>query len=54
VEAALRADELDDAIRALVADGQSSKEISDQLAPAARMPKREVYARAVALKSEGR
>jgi 16S rRNA (cytidine1402-2'-O)-methyltransferase len=53
VKVSLPADELDDAIRALVADGQSSREISDRLASAAGLPKRDVYARVVALKSEG-
>jgi 16S rRNA (cytidine1402-2'-O)-methyltransferase len=52
-KAALSADEVDAAIRALVAEGQSSKEISDRLATAAGLPKREVYARAVALKAGG-
>ncbi len=43
--------ELDAAIRARVAEGQSPRQISDQLAESAGLPKREVYARAVALKS---
>jgi 16S rRNA (cytidine1402-2'-O)-methyltransferase len=53
VEASLPADQLDDAIRVLIAEGQSSKEISEQLAAAVRMPKRKVYARVLAVKSEG-
>jgi 16S rRNA (cytidine1402-2'-O)-methyltransferase len=52
-KAALSADEVDAAIRALVAEGQSSREISDRLAAAAGLPKREIYARAVALKARG-
>jgi 16S rRNA (cytidine1402-2'-O)-methyltransferase len=46
--AGLSEHELDVAIRALVAEGQSPREISNQLAPVSRRPKREIYARAVA------
>jgi 16S rRNA (cytidine1402-2'-O)-methyltransferase len=46
--AGLSEHELDVAIRALVAEGQSPREISNQLAPASGRPKREIYARAVA------
>ncbi len=42
--------ELDVAIRALVAEGQSPREIAVQLAPVSSRPKREIYARAVAAK----
>jgi 16S rRNA (cytidine1402-2'-O)-methyltransferase len=49
-EASISTDELDEAIRALVAEGRSSREISDQLSPSAGLPKREVYARVLALK----
>ncbi len=45
-----RVEELDDEIRALVARGKSSREISEQLGAASGLPKRDVYARAVALK----
>jgi 16S rRNA (cytidine1402-2'-O)-methyltransferase len=43
--------ELDAAIRARVAEGQSPRQISDQLAQPSGLPKRDVYARVVALKS---
>jgi len=49
--AALSEPELDAAIRARIADGQSPREISDQLAESSGLPKREIYARVVALKS---
>jgi 16S rRNA (cytidine1402-2'-O)-methyltransferase len=49
--AVLTEDELDAAIRARVATGQSPREISDQLAQSSGLPKREIYARVVALKS---
>jgi len=49
--AVLTEDELDAAIRARVAAGQSPREISDQLAESSGLPKREIYARVVALKS---
>jgi 16S rRNA (cytidine1402-2'-O)-methyltransferase len=49
--AVLTADELDAAIRARVAMGQSPREISDQLAQSSGLPKREIYARVVALKN---
>ncbi len=42
--------ELDAAIRARVAEGQSPRQISDQLAEPSGLPKREIYARVVALK----
>ena len=45
-------DVLDEAIRALVAEGRSSRQISDQLSPRSGLAKREVYARVLALKSE--
>jgi len=44
-------DELDDAIRALIAERHSSREISDRLARSSGMPRRAIYARVVALKS---
>jgi 16S rRNA (cytidine1402-2'-O)-methyltransferase len=44
-------DELHEAIRALIAEGLSSREISDRLATSSGLPKREIYARVVALKS---
>lgn len=43
--------ELDAAIRARVADGKSPRQISDELAKPSGLPKREIYARVVALKS---
>jgi 16S rRNA (cytidine1402-2'-O)-methyltransferase len=49
--AALSEHELDAAIRALIAEGRSSREISEQLATASGLPKREIYARVVGLKS---
>jgi len=45
--------ELDEGIRALIADGHSSREISDRLARSSGRSRREIYARAVALKSKG-
>jgi 16S rRNA (cytidine1402-2'-O)-methyltransferase len=47
----LTEDELDAAIRALIAKGRSSREISDRLATSSGLPKREIYARVVGLKS---
>jgi 16S rRNA (cytidine1402-2'-O)-methyltransferase len=47
-------EELAEAIRALVADGHSSREISDRLAATSGLPKREIYARVVALKPQTR
>jgi 16S rRNA (cytidine1402-2'-O)-methyltransferase len=47
-------DELDEAIRALIAEGHSSREIADRLATSSGLPKREIYARVVALKSPAR
>ncbi len=44
-------DELREAIRALIAEGHSSREISDRLAASSGLPKREIYARVVGLKS---
>jgi 16S rRNA (cytidine1402-2'-O)-methyltransferase len=44
-------DELEKAIRALIAEGHSSREIADRLATSSGLPKREIYARVVALKS---
>jgi len=49
--AVLSGSELDAAIRAQIAEGQSSREISDQLARSSGVPKREIYARVVALKN---
>jgi 16S rRNA (cytidine1402-2'-O)-methyltransferase len=46
--------ELDAAIRALMAEGRSSREISDQLATSSGLPKREIYSRVVGLKSQAR
>ncbi len=48
--AGLSEHELDVAIHALVAEGQSPRQISDQLAEPSGLPKRENYARGVALK----
>ena len=48
--ALLSESELDAAIRARVAEGQSPRQISDQLAEPSGLPKREIYARVVALK----
>jgi 16S rRNA (cytidine1402-2'-O)-methyltransferase len=45
-------DELRETIRALIAEGHSSREISDRIAKTAGLPKREIYARVVALKGE--
>lgn len=53
VAALITSDELDEAIRALVAEGRSSREISDQLSSGSGLAKRELYARVLALKSEG-
>ena len=50
-EAVLSERELDAAIRARIAEGQSPRQISDQLAEPSGLPKREIYARVVALKS---
>jgi 16S rRNA (cytidine1402-2'-O)-methyltransferase len=50
-EAVLSESELDAAIRARIAEGQSPRQISDQLAEPSGLPKREIYARVVALKS---
>ena len=47
-------DELRRAIRALIAEGHSSREISDRLAVSSGLPKREIYARVVDLKSPAR
>jgi len=44
--------ELDEAIRALVAEGESPRTISDRLAEPSGLPKREIYARVVSLKSK--
>ena len=49
--AALSERELDAAIRVRIAEGQSPRQISDQLAESASLPKREIYARVIALKS---
>jgi 16S rRNA (cytidine1402-2'-O)-methyltransferase len=46
--------ELDATIRALIAEGRSSREISDRLATSSGLPKREIYARVVGLKSRVR
>jgi 16S rRNA (cytidine1402-2'-O)-methyltransferase len=43
--------ELNAAIHARVAEGQSPRQISDQLAESSGLPKRAIYARVVALKS---
>ena len=48
--AVLSEGELDAAIRARIAEGQSPRKISDQLAKPSGLPKREIYARVVALK----
>jgi 16S rRNA (cytidine1402-2'-O)-methyltransferase len=50
----LTEDELDVAIRELIAEGRSSREISDRLARSSGLPKREIYARVVVLKSRAR
>jgi 16S rRNA (cytidine1402-2'-O)-methyltransferase len=47
-------DELRKVIRALIAEGHSSREISDRLAASSGLPKREIYARVVDLKSPAR
>jgi 16S rRNA (cytidine1402-2'-O)-methyltransferase len=52
VAAPVSNEELDEAIRALVEKGRTSREISDQLGPGAGLPKREVYARVLALRRE--
>ena len=52
--AALSERELDAAIRARVVDGQSPRQISDELAGSSGLPKREIYARVVDLKSRAR
>jgi 16S rRNA (cytidine1402-2'-O)-methyltransferase len=46
-------DELDDAIRARIADGLPVSAIASELAADAGLPKREVYARVVALRDAG-
>jgi 16S rRNA (cytidine1402-2'-O)-methyltransferase len=51
---ALSEHELDAAIRALMAEGRSSREISDQLATSSGLPKRQIYSRVVGLKSQAR
>jgi 16S rRNA (cytidine1402-2'-O)-methyltransferase len=51
IAAVLSEDELDAAIRARVVEGESPRQISDQLAKSSGLPKREIYARVVALKS---
>jgi 16S rRNA (cytidine1402-2'-O)-methyltransferase len=43
---------LDARIRSLVAQGSSLREIANDLAPDARIPKREIYARAQAIREE--
>jgi 16S rRNA (cytidine1402-2'-O)-methyltransferase len=43
---------LDARIRRLVAEGSSPREIASELAPAAGVPKREIYARAQAMREE--
>ncbi|MEE9607058.1 MAG: 16S rRNA (cytidine(1402)-2'-O)-methyltransferase [Myxococcota bacterium] len=45
-----RFEDLDDAIRARIAAGETSRQIAAALARDARLPKRDVYARAVALR----
>jgi len=52
--AVLSEHELDAAIRALMAEGRSSREISDQLAASSGLPKRQIYSRVVGLKSQAR
>ncbi len=54
VAAVLSEHELDAAIRALMAEGRSSREISDQLAASSGLPKRQIYSRVVGLKSQAR
>ena len=44
--------ELDAAIRELAGQGRSSREISEALAQTSGLPKREIYARTIALKTE--
>lgn len=46
--------ELDEAIRGLIADGLSSREISEGLAADFGLPRREIYARIVELRSRAR
>jgi len=43
---------LETAIRSLVAEGKTAREIAAALAPGARLPKRQIYARAVAVREE--
>jgi 16S rRNA (cytidine1402-2'-O)-methyltransferase len=52
-EGARDAADLDDAIRERLAAGRPSREIAAELALEARLPRREVYARVVALREEG-
>lgn len=40
-------------IRAMVASGKSAREVAAALAPRAKLPKREIYARALAVREEG-
>jgi 16S rRNA (cytidine1402-2'-O)-methyltransferase len=51
-EPALDESALDSRIRVLLGEGSSLREISNSLAPAARIPKREIYARAQAIREE--
>jgi 16S rRNA (cytidine1402-2'-O)-methyltransferase len=51
-EPALDEAALDSRIRLLVGEGSSPREIANSLAPAARIPKREIYARAQAIREE--
>ncbi len=49
-----RGGDLDAEIRARLAAGERAREIAAALAPAARLPRRDLYARALALAREGR